>query len=265
MADKERPANRHGHGPERQQGHRPVNRPEPELEGRQGPEPLSRQERRRQQRRQDVARQQQQQRRSARRWYLGGGIVAVVLLVGGGAVFAINNGNNGGNTVAAGQPGSSIDGITCEAEMLSYHIHAHLTLYQNGQPVVVPAYVGIPASTAINVGGQNSCLYYLHTHDPSGIVHIESPTAKLYTLGQFFDIWHYTSQWDAQGGLGLSVDSAYVNALQKARPSDIHVYVNGKPVGSDYRSVTFTAHKLITVELGTPLKAPETHYNFNGI
>ena len=29
----------------------------------------------------------------------------------------------------------------------------------------------------------------LHTHDASGIVHIESPDKRDYTLGQFFDVW----------------------------------------------------------------------------
>lgn len=225
--------------------------------------PGSRQDRRRQERQQrqkEVARQQQQRQQSTRRWYFGGGILAVLLLVGGGAFYAFNQ--NKPTTVAAGQPGGPVDGITCEAEMLNYHIHMHLTLYQNGHPVPVASQIGIPQSTAIP---NNACLYFLHTHDASGIVHIESPTPKIFSLGQFFDIWRDTSVWDAQGGLGMSVDSSFVTALQAAKPSDIHVYANGKYVGSDYKSVTLTDHKLVTVELGTPLRTPESHYNFQGL
>src|SRR5207248_3335158 len=122
-----------------------------------------------------------------------------------------------------------------------------------GRAVPVPANVGIPYDSAINVGGQHICYYWLHTHDASGVAHIESPTPHLYTLGQFFDIWHYTSLWDAQGGLaasvGLVVDSSFVNALRSAKPGAIHVYVGGKPVSTDYRNVTLTAHKLVTVEI----------------
>jgi hypothetical protein len=225
--------------------------------------PKSRQERRRQQRRQQIARQERR-RQSTRRWYLIGGLALVLVLLGGGgagAYFAFAHSDSGLS------PGGAIDGISCGgSEMLNYHIHAHLTLYQNGRAVPVPAYVGIPYSSAINASGQHTCFYWLHTHDASGVVHIESPTHDLYTLGQFFDIWHYTSLWDAQGGLagpaGLVVDSSFVNALRSAKPGEIHVCVGGKYVGSNYRSITLSVHKLITVEIGTPLKPPTTHYTF---
>src|SRR5437868_2753692 len=171
------------------------------------------QERRRQQRRQQLARQQRRQ--STRRWSIIGSVaVLLVLLGGGGAYFAFAHSNSGS------QPGRAIDGISCQSEMLNYHIHAHLTLYKDGKPVPLPADVGIPFSQAI--GGQHYCLYWLHTHDASGVIHIESPTARLYTLRQFFDIWHDTSLWDAQGGLagpaGLVVDASFVNALKAAKP-----------------------------------------------
>jgi hypothetical protein len=153
--------------------------------------------------------------------------------------------------------------------MLNYHIHAHLTLYKNGRAVPVPAYVGIPYSSAINAAGQHTCLYWLHTHDASGVIHVESPTPRLYTLGQFFDIWRYTSRWDAQGGLaasaGVVVDSSFVNALRLAKPADIHVFVAGKPVSTNYRDITLTKHKLITIEIGRPLKPPTTHYDFSAV
>jgi hypothetical protein len=214
------------------------------------------QERRRQQRRQQLARQQRRQ--STRRWPIIGGVLLLLLLVGGGAYYAF---------ARSSQPGASIDGISCQAEMLNYHIHAHLTLYKDGKPVPLPPQVGIPYSLAIS--GQHYCLYWLHTHDASGVIHIESPTPRLYTLGQFFDIWHDTSLWDAQGGIagpaGLAVDASFVNALKAAKPRDIHVFIDGKPVSSDYRSITLTKHKLITIEIGTPLKPPTTHYDFSAV
>jgi hypothetical protein len=197
-----------------------------------------------------------------RRWSIIGGVLLLLLIGGGGAgaYFAFNH-----SPTAAGQPGARIDGISCQSEMSNYHIHAHLTLYENGRVVPVPAYVGIPYNSAINVGGQHTCLYWLHTHDASGVIHVESPTTpkRPYTLGQFFDIWRYTSLWDAQGGLAGVVDSSFVNALKAAKPGDIHVFVAGKPVSADYRSITLTKHKLITIEIGRPLKPPTTHYTFS--
>jgi hypothetical protein len=37
------------------------------------------------------------------------------------------------------------------------------------------------------------------------------------------------------------------------------------PVSSDYRSITLTKHKVVTVEIGTPLKPPTTHYDFSAV
>jgi hypothetical protein len=45
---------------------------------------------------------------------------------------------------------------------------------------LVPAGIGIKPP---------DCIYWLHTHDISGIIHVESPDNRTFTLGQFFDIW----------------------------------------------------------------------------
>jgi hypothetical protein len=37
-----------------------------------------------------------------------------------------------------------------------------------------------------------AAFYYLHTHDDTGVIHIESPTSTEYTLGQFFAEWNQT-------------------------------------------------------------------------
>jgi hypothetical protein len=37
------------------------------------------------------------------------------------------------------------------------------------------------------VGGAG--FFWLHTHDTSRVIHIESPAVRRYTLGEFFDLW----------------------------------------------------------------------------
>ncbi|HET9999710.1 MAG TPA: hypothetical protein VFQ36_02375, partial [Ktedonobacteraceae bacterium] len=75
-----------------------------------------------------------------------------------------------------------VNGISCDAnEQLDYHIHAHVSIYINGKLSQVPQNVGIASD--------GSCFYWLHTHDTTGVIHIESPTQKNYTLGNFFDEW----------------------------------------------------------------------------
>ncbi len=36
---------------------------------------------------------------------------------------------------------------------------------------------------------QKNCIYWLHTHDDTGTIHIESPVEQNITLGQFLKIW----------------------------------------------------------------------------
>jgi hypothetical protein len=69
-----------------------------------------------------------------------------------------------------------------------------------------------------------------------------------------------------QSGLGYSVDASFVDALEKAPPSDIHTYLNDQPHGANYRDVTLTTHTthtLITIEVCRPLKPPTTRFTFS--
>jgi hypothetical protein len=137
-----------------------------------------------------------------------------------------------------------VDGIPCaSAEQLAYHIHAHLAVYVDGQPRTIPAGIGIKGPVAEQTsagpfvaGGQ--CIYWLHTHAPDGVIHVESPTQRIYTLGNFFDIWHQP--------LGPNeVDSA---------KGPVAAFVNGKPFKGDPRSIPIEPHAVIQLDVGQPVK-----------
>jgi hypothetical protein len=201
-----------------------------------------------------------QERQRRQRSLLIGGvlIVALILVLGGGLLIysRIHHSVQTQNATAASLP---VDGVQCLGnETLAYHIHQHLTLYQDGKPVTLPANIGIPVGSNIPGG---TCYYWLHVHDTTGVVHVESPTTQNYTLGQFLDIWQRTTQLDAQGGGSTQVSDAFVRALRAASPGDVHVYVGDKET-SDYNSIPLTAHELITIEIGTPLQPPTTDYTF---
>ncbi len=68
-------------------------------------------------------------------------------------------------------------------EIFTEHIHAQLAIEHNGAKVGVPANIGI-------VGGGDAmvCIYWLHTHDDSGTIHIEAPGGN-FTLADFFAVW----------------------------------------------------------------------------
>jgi hypothetical protein len=141
-----------------------------------------------------------------------------------------------------------VDGIKCGAtEQLAYHIHAHLLVYVNGQPRALPGGIGIPGSQVqqsaqgpVAVGGQ--CIYWLHTHAPDGVIHIESPTKRIYTLGNFFDEWHQP-----------------LSATQVGSASGkVTAFVNGKPWTKDPRSIPLDPHAVIQLSIGAPVVAFKT-------
>jgi hypothetical protein len=147
-------------------------------------------------------------------------------------------------TAATGQP---VDGISCQtSEQTLFHIHAHLTIFVNGSARQVPAAIGIPGAQAtatpqgpfIETG---TCFYWLHTHAADGIIHIESPVQRTYTLGNFFDIWGQPLGTDRVGPA-----TGHVTALYNGQ-----VYL-GNP-----RDIPLTAHAQIRLMVGTPLIAPE--------
>jgi hypothetical protein len=89
-----------------------------------------------------------------------------------------------------------INDIPCDiGERLAFHIHAHLAIYAGGQPLEVPYGIGIgePWQVAPSAEGPfviaGSCFRWLHTHTADGIIHIESPVQRTFTLGDFFAIW----------------------------------------------------------------------------
>ena len=143
---------------------------------------------------------------------------------------------------AASSYGPTIDGIQCQtSEQLAYHIHVHLTIFVNGKAQQIPYGIGIapPVHTTTQSGGAfvdgGSCYYWLHTHSPDGIIHIESPTSTIYTLGVFFDIWGQTLSANQVGP-----------ALGK-----VTVYQNGKLYTGDPRQVMLSAHNQIQLDVGT--------------
>ncbi len=147
---------------------------------------------------------------------------------------------------ANGQP---VDGIACQTgEQLAYHIHAHLAVYSNGALRAVPRGIGIkPPTTEQNSSegpfiASGGCFYWLHSHTQDGVIHIESPTPKIYTLGNYFDIWQ-------QPLSSTQVSTALGNVV---------AYVNGKQYKGDPRSIPLNAHAVIQLDVGSPTVPPKS-------
>ena len=149
----------------------------------------------------------------------------------------------------------TVNGIQCGSkEQLAYHIHAHLTVFDNGQARSIPGGIGIPGSQVeqssagpVAVGGQ--CIYWLHTHAPDGVIHIESPTKRVYSLGDFFDEWHQPLSATQVGDV-------------KGKVSAI---VNGKPWTKSTRAIPLDSHQVIQLNVGSPVPFGTVNWSGTGL
>ncbi len=165
---------------------------------------------------------------------------AAALSCGAAARAAVPEGHL--HQVPAGQP---VDGIRCDQmEGSLMHIHQHLTILDHGKPVTIPDDVGRP------VIGQ--CFYWIHTHTPDGIIHIESPSFKTFTLGNFFDVW------------GEPLTKTDVAGAHPKKNERIVVWVNGSRYTGDPRGIQLSQHLDATIEVGPPYTRPLPFTQWNG-
>lgn len=130
----------------------------------------------------------------------------------------------------------TIDSIGCDSmEYSVFHIHAHLDIFVNGQPIIVPASIGIK---------DNTCLYWLHTHKSDGIIHIEAPKPRDFSLGEFLDIWKSTS-----------------TGLPPTNENPV-IYVNGQAVTTGLKDTVLNAHDEIVLAYGNPPSSIQQFYQF---
>jgi hypothetical protein len=140
-------------------------------------------------------------------------------------------------------PGTMVDGVQCApVEQLAYHIHAHLQVYVDGQPRSLPGAIGLlgPVEEQTAAGpfyGAQQCYYWLHTHASDGVIHIESPTARIYTLGSFFDEWRQP-----------------LSAHQVAGASGtVTAFINGRRWTKDPRTLPLLPHAVLQLDVGSPV------------
>jgi hypothetical protein len=145
--------------------------------------------------------------------------------------------------VPTGQP---VHGIRCEAmEGNVLHIHQHLAIFDHGKPVAVPPDVGRPLL--------GNCFYWLHTHTPDGIIHVESPTFRTFTLGDFFDVW------------GEPLTRTDVAGAKLRRGEKLTVWVDGVRYTGDPRAIELTQHLDVTIDVGPPAAKPAPYTDWQGL
>jgi hypothetical protein len=138
------------------------------------------------------------------------------------------------------------NGVSCDrGEQLAYHIHVHLTIYINGKPYILPKGIGIAAD--------HSCIYWMHTHNNDGIIHIEAPENRNLSLDDFLNIWYK--------------DFPKLSPPPELNQLGWKIYINGKlrpdlVAAPLHIELPLTSHNIVTMEYGTPNPPPDTTYVF---
>jgi hypothetical protein len=220
----------------------------------------SRKEQKERLRQERIEREQAEKAAAARRRRMvyGGGIAAgLVVVVVVAIAIASSGGGKSSSSASTGDPQKLAAGLQTgpapwppeythladrfEASGLpqsgteQYHIHALMRIYINGKQQPVPAQIGIDPS------GQ--FLAALHTHDTSGIIHMEADNFFPFKLGQFFDIW------------GVKFTDSQIGAYYNQGANTLQVYVNGKKV-ADPVNYQLKRHDTIVVAYGKPGSFP---------
>jgi hypothetical protein len=126
--------------------------------------------------------------------------------------------------------------LTEEGQVI--HIHQHLDLFVDGEPVKVADDIGIDPN-----GGFISPL---HTHlQTQGVLHVESPTSQRFSLGQFFAIW------------GVRLDARCIGGKCVRGSASLRAWVNGTPVAGDPTRIVLDEHQEIVLAYGTPAQVPK--------
>jgi hypothetical protein len=141
--------------------------------------------------------------------------------------------------------GETVRGIRCDRmEGTAYHIHAHLEIFDHGKAYPVPEDVGRPLFS--------QCFYWLHTHTPDGIIHVESPVMRTFKLGDFFAIW------------GEPLTQTRVADARVRKGEKITVWLNGNRYGGDPNAIPFAEHTEISIDVGPPVRKPQPFTAWNG-
>jgi hypothetical protein len=141
--------------------------------------------------------------------------------------------------VAAPLP--DVNGVSCDAlESTIFHIHVHLAIFVDGQEQLVPFGIGIGQPWQVEDSAEGpfvtdgSCFYWIHTHTEDGVVHIESPIRRRFTLGDFFAIWQ------------VPISATQLGPAQ----GPVITYVNGSRDDTNPADIPLLSHERIQLDIG---------------
>lgn len=109
------------------------------------------------------------------------------------------------------------------------HTHQHLDIFIEGKVIPIPQ----------DIGEGKDFISPIHTHDETGVIHVESPTVQVFTLGQFFNVW------------GVGFDNQCLGGYCNLDDKKLQVYTNGQVVNGNYQDIVLRPREEIAIIYGT--------------
>lgn len=122
-----------------------------------------------------------------------------------------------------------------------YHIHALLHIYVNGLLSPLAANIGLEPAKHLESS--------MHTHDHTGVIHMEAPHPFKYTLGDFFMVW------------GVKFGPAQLGSLKGLGGDHLHFFLNGRPL-SDPADLVLHNRDSVVIGYGPLNSFPHTPSTF---
>ena len=189
-------------------------------------------------------------------------IVGITIAVAAGVFFFTNRNERDTSTVAlpgeltteapwdanAAQSAARATALGLPAEGTTMHEHANVQIFVHGRNERIPTDIGIdPAAGTIQS---------IHTHDDTGLVHLESSESREFTLGQFFGVW------------GVRFTPSCLGAYCNDGDNRLQVFVDGEEVTGSLQDVQLDDQTVIVVAYGTPSELPDpipSSFDFSSI
>lgn len=140
------------------------------------------------------------------------------------------------------RPGAIVKGIQCEPMTQSaYTSYAHLQVYVRGHSRALPGGIGIVDENIFETEhglyyGTHTCMYWLHTRAADGLIEVQSPVSRQFTLGDLFAVWH-----QPLSGRRVAGSRGRVTA-----------FVNGRHWHESVASIPLREHEAIQLAVGKP-------------
>ena len=119
----------------------------------------------------------------------------------------------------------------------AYALMGLAQIFINGLQQTIPTDIGIDTGAGT--------IQSIHTHDDTGVVHLESSQSRTFTLGEFFGVWGVRFTPSCVGG--------YCNDGQ----NQIRVYVNGEEQTGTASDIPLDDQSVIVVTFGTQKQLPD--------